>query len=80
MRAVSASDLRAQTLEGNQEGLSAGPCRQAFATGQPAVMYDATLEPRWGEITSVFVELRVRSGVSVPLQLRSRPKQIQARG
>jgi putative methionine-R-sulfoxide reductase with GAF domain len=73
LRRASASDLRARTLEGNQESFSAGPCRQAFETGQPAVMHDVTLEPRWGEITSAFATLRIRSGLSVPLQLHGHP-------
>ena len=38
----------AQVLEDNQETYAAGPCLHAFASGQPAVIDDATLEPRWG--------------------------------
>jgi GAF domain-containing protein len=48
LRWASASDPLAQTLEDNQETFAAGPCLQAFASGQPAVIADATLEPRWG--------------------------------
>jgi GAF domain-containing protein len=48
LRRASASDPRAQTLEDNQESFAAGPCLQAFVSGQPAVMHDATLEPGWG--------------------------------
>jgi hypothetical protein len=73
LRRASASDPRAQTLEDNQEGFAAGPCLQAFVTGQPAVMHDATQEQRWGEITAAFVELQIRSGLSVPLQLGGGP-------
>jgi hypothetical protein len=70
---ASASDLRAQTLEGNQESFAAGPCLQAFVTGLPTVMHDATREPRWGEIASAFVGLQIRSGLSVPVQLGGGP-------
>jgi hypothetical protein len=73
LRWASASDPLAQTLEDNQETFAAGPCLQAFASGQPAVMHDATLEPRWGEITLAFVELQIRSGLSVPVQLGGGP-------
>ena len=73
LRRASASDLRAQTLEDNQESFAAGPCLQAFVTGLPTVMHDATREPRWGEITSAFAELQIRSGLSVPVQLGGGP-------
>jgi putative methionine-R-sulfoxide reductase with GAF domain len=73
LRWASASDPLAQTLEDNQETFAAGPCLQAFASGQPTVMHDATLEPRWGEITPAFVELQIRSGLSVPVQLGGGP-------
>src|SRR5215207_9778412 len=73
LRWASASDPLAQTLEDNQETLAGGPCLQAFASGQPAVICDATLEPRWGEITLAFAELQVRSGLSVPVQLGGGP-------
>ena len=73
LRWASASDPLAQTLEDHQETFAAGPCLQAFASGQSAVMHDATLEPRWGEITLAFVELQVRSGLSVPVQLGGGP-------
>jgi GAF domain-containing protein len=69
LRWASASDPLAQTLEDNQETFAAGPCLQAFASGQPAVIHDATLEPRWGEITLALVELQIRSGLSVPVRL-----------
>jgi hypothetical protein len=49
LRWASASDQRAQTLEDNQEVFAAGPCVEAFASGWPAVMHDATVEQRWGE-------------------------------
>ena len=39
-----------------------------FASGRPAVMHDATMERRWGEITLVFVEVQIRSGLSVPAE------------
>jgi putative methionine-R-sulfoxide reductase with GAF domain len=73
LRWASASDPLAQTLEDNQETFAAGPCLQAFASGQPAVICDATLEPHWGEITLALVELEVRSGLSVPVQLGGGP-------
>jgi hypothetical protein len=73
LRWASASDPLAQTLEDNQETFAAGPCLQAFTTGRPAVICDATLEPRWGEITLAFVELQIRSGLSVPVQLGGGP-------
>jgi putative methionine-R-sulfoxide reductase with GAF domain len=73
LRWASASDPLAQTLEDNQETFAAGPCLQAFTTGRPAVIHDAALEPRWGEIALTFVELQVRSGLSVPVQLGGGP-------
>jgi putative methionine-R-sulfoxide reductase with GAF domain len=73
LRWASASDPLAQTLEDNQETFAAGPCLEAFASGQPAVIHDATLEPHWGEITLAFVELQVRSGLSVPVELGGGP-------
>jgi putative methionine-R-sulfoxide reductase with GAF domain len=73
LRWASASDPLAQTLEDNQETFAAGPCLQAFASGQPAVIHDATLEPPWGEITLAFMELQVRSGLSVPVELGGGP-------
>jgi GAF domain-containing protein len=73
LRWASASDPRAQTLEDNQEVFAAGPCMQAFTTGKPAVMHDATLERRWGEIVLTFVEVHIRSGLSVPVELGGGP-------
>jgi hypothetical protein len=73
LRWASASDPLAQVLEDNQETFAAGPCLQAFTSGQPAVICDATLEPHWGEITLAFVELQIRSGLSVPVQLGGGP-------
>jgi len=73
LRWASASDPLAQALEDNQETFAAGPCLEAFTTGRPAVISDATLEPRWGEITLAFVELQIRSGLSVPVQLGGGP-------
>jgi GAF domain-containing protein len=73
LRWASASDERAQILEDNQEVFAAGPCMQAFTSGRPAVMHDAALERRWGEITLTFVEVRIRSGLSVPVDLGGGP-------
>jgi GAF domain-containing protein len=73
LRWASASDPLAQALEDNQETCAAGPCLQAFASGRPAVIGDATLEPRWGEITLALVELQIRSALSVPVQLGGGP-------
>jgi GAF domain-containing protein len=70
---ASASDQRAQTLEDNQELFAAGPCAEAFSTGKPAVMHDATTERRWGEIALTFVEVQIRSGLSVPVELGGGP-------
>jgi GAF domain-containing protein len=73
LRWASASDRRAQTLEDNQEVFGAGPCAEAFTSGRPAVMHDATMERRWGEIALVFVEVQIRSGLSVPVDLGGGP-------
>jgi GAF domain-containing protein len=73
LRWASASDQRAQTLEDNQEIFAAGPCVRAFTTGKPAVMHDATLERRWGEVALTFVEVQIRSGLSVPVELGGAP-------
>jgi GAF domain-containing protein len=73
LRWASASDPRAQVLEDNQEVFAAGPCAVAFASGRPAVMHDATMERRWGEIALTFVEVQIRSGLSVPVELGGGP-------
>ena len=73
LRWASASDPVAQILEDNQETFAAGPCLEAFTTGRPAVIHDAALEPHWGEITLAFVELQIRSGLSVPVELGGGP-------
>jgi GAF domain-containing protein len=73
LRWASASDQRAQTLEDNQEVFAAGPCAEAFNTNRPAVKHDATLERRWGEIALTFVEVQIRSGLSVPVELGGGP-------
>ena len=73
LRWASASDQRAQVLEDNQEVFAAGPCAQAYATGKPAIMHDATMERRWGEIALTFVEVQIRSGLSVPVELGGGP-------
>jgi GAF domain-containing protein len=73
LRWASASDPRAQVLEDNQEVFAAGPCMEAYTTGRPAVMHDATMEHRWGEIALTFVEVQIRSGLSVPVELGGGP-------
>jgi GAF domain-containing protein len=73
LRWASASDERAQVLEDNQEVFAAGPCAQAFTTGKAAVMHDATMERRWGEITLTMVEVQIRSAMSVPVELGGGP-------
>jgi GAF domain-containing protein len=73
LRWASASDQRAQTLEDNQEVFAAGPCAEAFNSSRPAIMHDATTERRWGEITLVFVEVEIRSALSVPVELGGGP-------
>ena len=73
LRSASASDQRAQALEDSQERFAAGPCAQAFSTGRPVVMRDATIEPRWGEVRHAFAEARIRSGLSVPVRLDAGP-------
>jgi signal transduction protein with GAF and PtsI domain len=73
LRSASASDQRAQILEDSQERFAAGPSAQAFTTGRPVVMCDATLEQSWGEVTHAFAEVRIRSGLSVPVRLGGGP-------
>jgi GAF domain-containing protein len=73
LRWASASDERAQVLEDNQEVFAAGPCAQAYTSGRPAMMHDATMERRWGEITLTMVEVQIRSGLSVPVDLGGGP-------
>src|SRR5215218_2592446 len=69
LRWASASDERARVLEDNQEVFAAGPCMQAYTSGRPAAMHDAAMERRWGEITLTMVEVQIRSGLSVPIDL-----------
>jgi GAF domain-containing protein len=73
LRWASASDQRAQSLEDNQEVFAAGPCLEAYTSGRPAAMHDATTERRWGEITLTMVEVQIRSGLSVPIDLGGGP-------
>jgi GAF domain-containing protein len=73
LRWASASDQRAQSLEDNQEVFAAGPCMEAYTSGRPAMMHDATMERRWGEITLTMVEVQIRSGLSVPIDLGGGP-------
>jgi GAF domain-containing protein len=73
LRSTSASDQRAEAVEDSQEIYAAGPCRAAFISRRPAAMYDATLELRWGQIALAFVELQIRSGLSVPVELGGGP-------
>ena len=73
LRSASASDQRAQALEDSQERFAASPCAQAFSTGRPVVMRDATLEPRWGEVRHAFAQARIRSGLCVPVRLGAGP-------
>ena len=73
LRSASASDQRAQALEDSQERFAASPCAQAFSTGRPVVMCDATLEPRWGEVRHASAEARIRSGLCVPVRLGAGP-------
>ncbi|HKQ00173.1 MAG TPA: GAF domain-containing protein [Actinomycetes bacterium] len=73
LRSAGASDQRARTLEDSQEHCTAGPCAEAFASGRPVVIRDATLEPRWGEVAHAFAEARIRSGLSVPLRIGGSP-------
>ena len=73
LRSASASDQRAQALEDSQERFAASPCAQAFSTGRPVVMRDATLEPRWGEVRHASAEARIRSGLCVPVRLGAGP-------
>jgi hypothetical protein len=81
LRWASASDQRALTLEDNQEIFAAGPCAQAYATGKPAVMHDATQERRWGEIAlRSSIRRRVEGALADQLQtaldarVRPRPR------
>jgi GAF domain-containing protein len=46
---------------------------QAYTSGRPAMMHDATMERRWGEITLTMVEVQIRSGLSVPIDLGGGP-------
>jgi GAF domain-containing protein len=73
LRWASASDQRAQTLEDNHEVFAAGSCKQAFTTGKPAAMHDAALERRRGEIALVFVDVQIRSALSVTVELVGGP-------
>jgi hypothetical protein len=61
------------SLEDNQELFAAGPCMEAFTSGRPAVVHDATMGRRWGEIMLVLVEVQIRSGLSVPVDLGGGP-------
>ena len=46
---------------------------EADAAGVMLVDLDGTLERRWGEIALVFVEVHIRSGLSVPVDLGGGP-------
>jgi hypothetical protein len=69
---ASASDPLAQALEDHQETLAAGPCLDAFTSGQPAIMHDAALESRW-ERPPGLCGAADPLGLSVPIQLGGGP-------
>jgi GAF domain-containing protein len=73
LRWASGSDQRAQTLEDSPELFAAGPCAEAFNSGRPAALHDATMERRWGEITLTLVGVQIRAGLSVPVELVGGP-------
>ena len=74
---ASGSDQPAQAVANDREACAAGPCTEAFATGRPAVMYDAYQERRrggpWGEVSLAIAELEPRSALSVPIDLGDGP-------
>ena len=73
LRWASASDPLAQVLEDNQETFAAGPCLQAFASGRPAVIHDATLEPPLGRDHPGLCRAADPLGVERPGRARRRP-------
>jgi GAF domain-containing protein len=69
LRWASASDQRAQTLEGGQERLAQGPCAVAFSQRLPAAIRDIRIEPDWAEFTQVLLSEGIIAALSVPVEL-----------
>ena len=68
-------ELRPTSGEGVVLSMRAGllPMSVIDTSGRPAMMHDATMERRWGEITLTMVEVQIRSGLSVPVELGGGP-------
>jgi GAF domain-containing protein len=69
LRWASASDQRAQVLEGGQERLAQGPCAVAFSQRLPAAITNIHTEPDWAEFTQVLLSEGIIAALSVPVEL-----------
>jgi GAF domain-containing protein len=69
LRWASASDQRAQTLEGGQERLAQGPCAVAFSQRLPAAIRNLHTGPDWQEFTQVLLSEGISAALSVPVEL-----------
>lgn len=63
------SSARAIGLDQIEQAIGDGPCVRALLDMSPVVIDDATLDPRWPELTRRFAEAGVHSSLGVPLQI-----------
>lgn len=69
---VSSDDL-AVRADREQYQRNLGPCLDASRHGELLYVRDLASEPRWGDYPAAAVRLGVRSSLSVPLAVRSKP-------
>ena len=70
LRFVTAVNEASEELERNQEQLQAGPCRDAYDTGEVVRVTDVRLEStRWPEFSAVATSLKVAGVAGIPMRL-----------
>ena len=73
LRFVTAVNEASEELERNQEQLQAGPCRDAYDTGEVVRVTDARLESaRWPEFAATATHLNVAGVAGIPMRLADR--------
>jgi GAF domain-containing protein len=70
LRFVTAVSYASQELERNQEAYQAGPCREAFDTGEGVRVSDVRLEGvRWPQFSATAKSLGVAGVAGIPMRL-----------